>query len=284
LRAITTVVSPFFAKKAWNGQPELTRLVFCDGCGFRFFDHGLSSEEADRYYSDYGSEAYFTARNEVELFYTRKAYEGDRKWAVSAGRKIALLRALEQAGAPHAFSAALDFGGGTGHMLVSIEATKKAVFDLSKEATEVGVTSIGSREEIGNSWDLVLNCQVLEHVHEPFHQIQEITRIMSNGGWLYTEVPDQRWTDLSGLGFVRDAWLCWLLKRPKALLAADLFSTAFRVKAGFVPPFGFVPMREHINFFTVEALKALLTRARLNVRWSGKNLENCICAVATKEQ
>jgi len=74
-----------------------------------------------------------------------------------------------------------------------------------------------------------------------------------------------------------------LARHPRALLAADIVSTAFRLKAGFVPPFAFLSMREHVNFFTVEALKALVTRAGLEARWAGMNLENSICAVATRE-
>ena len=52
---------------------------------------------------------------------------------------------------------------------------------------------------------------------------------------------------------------------PPLLLALDVYSTAFRVKLGVLPPFGFVPMREHVSFFTEASLGALARRVGLTV-------------------
>jgi len=100
--------------------------------------------------------------------------------------------------------------------------------------------------------------------------------------YTYAEVPQQMWKDFSGPRAIQRAWLSLLVKNSTALHAADFVSTAFRVKLGFVPPLGFVPMREHVNFFTEQALTALLSRAGLKVMWSGINSEQGICAVATR--
>ncbi len=283
LKKVSTVVSPFLAKKGWSGDPELTYLVSCAQCGFRFYDRGLSSMEAERYYAGYRDEEYFKTRHQFEIFYTRKAHEETGNWLTSAARRSAVSQALEQAGAPRVFSAALDFGGGTGHMLLGIEAAKKAVFDLSKEEAEPGLISFGAREEIKGGWDLILSCQVLEHLSDPFDQVKDITNLLSKGGWIYAEVPDQSWREIGSPEAVQNAWLSLLLKSPRALHAADFVSTAFRVKLGFLPPLAFAPMREHVNYFTVQALTELLTRAGLTVSWSGKNVLQCICAVAKKD-
>ena len=66
------------------------------------------------------------------------------------------------------------------------------------------------------------------------------------------------------------------------LLAGDIVSTACRKKLGILPPFGFVPMREHLNYFTVDAISALITRAGLQVVWAGRNEQNDVCAIAQK--
>jgi len=268
--------------KAFDGQPELIDLMFCSRCGFRFYDRGLSYAEAQRYYEGYRSEEYFKIRHQFEIFYTRKAHDDTENWLNSSGRHVAVAQALEKAGAPRSFSSALDFGGGTGHMLLGLDAEKRAVFDLSKEEAEAGVESFGTREEIQGPWDLILSCQVLEHLSDPFYQVSDIAQLMSPGWWLYAEVPQQMWKDFSGPSAIQRAWLSLLVKNSTALHAADFMSTAFRVKLGFVPPLGFVPMREHVNFFTEQALTSLLARAGLKVRWSGKNSEGCICAVATR--
>jgi hypothetical protein len=283
LKAETTVVSPFLAKRAWGGSPELTSVMFCDRCGCRFYDRGLSESEGNRYYQGYRDLAYFRDRHHYEPFYTVGAYNADTTRMASQSRRAALAQVLEQAGAPKRFHSALDYGGGTGRMLLDVDAGRKAVFDVARGQTESGVAWIGSQEELGGNWDLVLNCQVLEHLNDPFSSVEFIANVMSKGGWLYAEVPDQHWANSAQSGQVRQAWLSWIVDKPWLLVTADTVSTAFRIKCGFLPPMGFIPMREHLNYFTVEALCALLQRAGLAVRWSGKNLENSICAVATRE-
>ena len=283
LQREATVVSPFLAKRAWNGKPELTFVVFCDRCGFRFYDRGLSESECNNYYQGYRDEVYFKDRHSYEPFYTRSAYNRDTAWMASKGRRVALSYALEQAGAPKSFHAALDYGGGTGQMLIDVDAAKKATFDVSGGQTESGVAWIGSQEELGSGWDLVLSCQVLEHLSDPFSSVARIAGILSKGGWFYAEVPDQHWLNSARSGPVRQAWLSWIVDKPLLLVAADTISTAFRVKRGFLPPMGFIPVREHLNYFTVEALCALMQRAGLTVKWSGKKLVNAISAVAKRD-
>jgi hypothetical protein len=254
--------------------------VFCAKCGFRFFDRGLSSGEAANYYSGYRSENYFQERNSFEPFYTEKVHLGTYQWLHSRNRRVALAKTLELAGAPQSFSAALDFGGARGQMLLDISAGKKAVFDLDGGETEAGITRISSRNSLGTNWELVLCCQVLEHVTDPMALIHELTQALSENGWLYVEVPDEIWSNLACSGIVRNAWLAWVAKRPLLLCAADCVSTAFRIKLGILPPMGFIPMREHLNYFTVAALIELLARCGLSIAWSGKDNQGSICAVA----
>ena len=256
--------------------------MFCDQCGFRFFDRGLSPEEANNYYSTYRDAGYLRERNSFEPFYTEKVHRGIHDWLRSKGRRIALAQVLEQAGAPTAFSAALDFGGGGGHMLLDIAAARKAVFDLSDDEMEPGITRITSLEPAGCDWDLVLSCQVLEHLSDPLSAVVQVREMLLPGGWFYAEVPDEIWSNRACSGRVRDAFLAWIVKKPLCLTAADVLSTGVRIKLGFLPPLGFVPMREHLNYFTTEALRRLLLKAGFSVAWSGKNRENCICVVARR--
>ncbi len=283
LKAETTVVSPFLANRGWKGKPELTSVMFCARCGFRFYDRGLSEAEGNSYYQGYRDQTYFKERNRFEPFYTRSAYDGDTTWMASPGRRVALAQVLENAGAPKSFRAALDYGGGTGQMLLDVDAGKRVVFDVSGGHTEDGVVWIGAQQEVGGDWDLVLSCQVLEHLSDPLGSVEFIAGILSNGGWFYAEVPDQHWKNSARSGRLRQAWLSWIVDKPLLLVAADTVSTAFRVKCGFLPPMGFIPMREHLNYFTEDALRALLQRAGFTVPWSGKNAEGAICAVGRRD-
>jgi len=101
-------------------------------------------------------------------------------------------------------------------------------------------------------------------------------------GWLYVEVPDEIWRNYSAHGKLRDAGLRWLLKRPRLLIAADTLSTACRIKFGVLPPMGFVPMREHLNYFTSEALKALVRNSDFDVLTAGVNTAGQTFVIARK--
>lgn len=114
-----------------RSTPELTRILFCRNCGFRFFDRGLSEIEASRYYDGYRSETYLQERNRCEPFYTRRVHRELTSWLESGQRRRALASALSASGAPEYFQAVLDFGGGDGSLIEEIASTKKAVFDLS---------------------------------------------------------------------------------------------------------------------------------------------------------
>jgi hypothetical protein len=112
--------------------------MFCDRCGFRFYDRGLSESEGNNYYQGYRDQIYFQDRNRHEPFYTKSAYQADTAWMASKGRRVALAHVLEQAGAPKSFQAALDYGGGTGQMLLDVDAGKRAVFDVSGARPKAG--------------------------------------------------------------------------------------------------------------------------------------------------
>lgn len=280
LSAETTIVSPFLAKRAWNGKPELTNLIFCNHCGLRFFDRGLSDDEVSNYYRGYGNDEYVRARHRYEPFYTANVRRELQGWATSSDRRNGLSRTFAKAGAPKSFSSALDFGGGSGHMLLDIDAPQKAVFDVDETHVQPGIEKIDSPESSREGWNLILCCQVLEHLTNPLCTIERIRNLLSVGGWLYVEMPEELWVNKAFPSKARDLLLRSLLKNPRLLLAGDVVSTACRKKLGVLPPFGFVPMREHLNYFTVEAISALITRAGLLVVWAGRNEQDDVCAIA----
>lgn len=282
LKRETTIVSPFLAKRAWNGAPELTSIVFCLNCDFRFYERGLSNEEAERYYRTYRDQSYYRERHGFEPFYTRREHERLEEWMSSGHRRVALRECLNRAGAPAKFHSALDFGGGTGKMLLDIAADERAVFDVVDEAPERGLTRLHSAQELGKRWDLVLSCQTLEHLTDPLASIGTMADAMPEGGWLYAEVPPQHWRNPARQGRARDAFLGWLVHHHHLLLAGDILSTALRIQCGFLPPLGFIPMREHLNYFTEASLSRLLLRGGFSVEWAGRNSEDCITVVGKR--
>jgi hypothetical protein len=148
-------------------------------------------------------------------------------------------------------------------MIRDVEARRKAVLDPSGGAVENGIERLAAP---AGAWALVVCAQVLEHVSAPEAMLREIRKILR--GIVYLEVPDQRWR---GSVAAPRPLLEFLCRHPALLLGADLYSTFFRVKLGRLPPFGFVPMREHVNFFTPQALRSLAERCGLRVRAEGRH-------------
>ncbi|MCF8177622.1 MAG: methyltransferase domain-containing protein [Sulfuritalea sp.] len=277
----TTLVSGFLAERAWGGSPELTALAFCKNCGFRFFERGLTTEEANKLYKGYRNTEYFYVRNQWEPFYTRAQHEGVVAWAHSPDRPEDLRNTLKQAGTPNHFGYALDHGGNAGHMLTALEAAQKVVFDPSGCEPLPGIAAVSDPLGIPPQCDLLLSCQVLEHVSDPKLYLQQVTTLCARGAHLYIEVPDESWSNRVCHGRLRDAWLKFLLRHHRLLILADMLGTGCRVKLGFLPPMGFIPMREHLNYFTIQALNALLLACGLEILLSGRNGQGQLFAVAT---
>jgi SAM-dependent methyltransferase len=278
----TTIVSSFIALRAMCRTPELTCLVFCRQCGMRFYDRGLSKTEAARYYEGYRNDDYHFQRNRHEPFYTRRAHEQIASWLASSPRRQALSSALAASKAPREFNSVLDYGGGDGRLIQDVACTHRAVFDLAGATPVDGIQVIGAVKLAQQNWNLIVCAQTLEHVSDPLGLVAEMVRLLTPGGWLYLEVPDEMWSNHSLPGPARDRWLGWLTRHPSFLVAADTLSTACRILLGFLPPFGFIPMREHLQYFTEDALSALVKRSGMNLAGLGRNSVGQIYAIATK--
>lgn len=277
-----TIVSGFLAERAWKGTPELTGIAFCNECGFRFFQRGLSTEETLNLYRGYRNENYLGARNRWEPFYTRTQHQAVLAWSRSPGRAVGLRKSFDEAGLPDRFRYVLDHGGSGGHMLREIHAERKVVFDPSGCETIGGVEAVSVPTRIPPRCDLFLSCQVLEHVSDPKSYLSEAGVLCAEGAFVYIEVPDELWRDFAFPGNIQVAWLRLLLRQRHLLILSDMLSTGCRVKLGFLPPMGFVPMREHLNYFTIKALDSILLATGFQILLSGRNAEGQIFAIARK--
>lgn len=279
LYAEATITAPFLARRALQCTPEITPILFCGHCGFRFFDRGLTETESFRLYDGYRNEAYFTERNACEPFYTRSAHRRIAECA-SLPRRQAVVAALSKAGAPARFESVLDFGGGDGGLIADFPATERTVYDLSGAAPVDGVHQASAADMASRHWDLVVCAQVLEHVSDPRATLATLAGLLAPQGLLYLEVPDEIWSNRTFAGAARDGWLRWLVSKRRLLIAADTLSTACRILFGFLPPFGFIPMREHLQYFTTNALVALVRTSGLHVVRAGHNAVGQIYVVA----
>lgn len=276
------IVSGFLAARAWGGPPQITQLATCHTCGLRFFDRGLSDAETARYYRDYRDAEYIRARRRWEPFYTPGQHAALLAWSGSTLRLEAVREALAGSHAPSRFASVLDHGGDQGHMLAAVDAERRAVFDPSACATLPGIDRYSDDARLPDDWELILSCQVLEHVAEPALYLRKIGTLLADSGWLYLEVPAEHWRPAPGSEALRAACLRQMLRWRPLLMAADLLCTASRIKLGRLPPLGFVAMREHLNYFTADALNAILTNNGFTIDACGINRCGQLFAVARK--
>lgn len=275
-----TAISPYLAWKAWSGAPEPCRLHTCPICDFRFYDRGLTDEQGAAYYSGYRDERYYQDRHQREPFYTRAVHENIAKRLSSTERRERLASMLVDAGIHTQFDCVVDYGGGDGSLILDLDAARKVSFDFSGAPGLPGIEVIATAAALPDHADLITCAQVLEHVSDPQALLDAMIALLRPGGLVYLEVPDQIWRR-AGPKLGRRA-LGWLCRHPSLLLAADIYGTAFRVKTGILPPLGFVPMREHINFFSAQALQAFVTGAGLTIRSAGRTADRSFCVIAER--
>jgi SAM-dependent methyltransferase len=263
-----SIVAPFLAHFAVREPPGLCKLMECSECSFRFFNARLTPEEVDRLYSEYRGDRYFAERHRWEFWYSRKVNSG-----ISGDPKEIALRmaALEKLALPHVdqdmVGTVLDYGGDRGQFIPRSLGTDKYVFELSDAVPVQGVTRIATHRDLeGRQFDFVMILCVLEHCSDPANALEQVRACMHSGSYLCVTVPHERYgIGFAGTGSLYRSYLNALLHFPPALVAMDFYSSASRIKLGFIPPFGFAKCHEHLNFFNQKSIAALLDRAGFEI-------------------
>jgi hypothetical protein len=159
----------------------------------------------------------------------------------------------------------LDYAGDRGQLLAGGPGRDHYVFDVSGVPPVAGVTNIADERALaGQTFDLVRLCGVVEHFAEPLAQLAAVSEYVRPDGFLYIEVPDERFNfERIPTGNWYREYLQLLVRTRLPLLALDFWSTGMRVKFNVIPPFGFAKQHEHLNFFDLDSYSRLLTQVGL---------------------
>jgi hypothetical protein len=278
-------LSPFFAMRTMAAPPQTVGLIKCNGCGTRYFDYTPTEDQLGRLYAGYRGEAYFRARNGFEPWYTRAANDDLGAEKHMRARRTALAATLQASGVKNEFRAVLDYGGDRGQMLLDLHAELKAVFDISGVTPDPGVTGI---DEVGLAqvpWDLILCCHVLEHLPDPQTHIAALRALGHAGTSYYFEVPDEAFASFPGSAAAwQGRWITWLTRHTIAFKLVDFLSVVCRLKLRVVPPLFFVVLREHLNFYSVAGLSALLRANGFEIHGAKTLATGAIGIVAVQAQ
>jgi SAM-dependent methyltransferase len=261
IKSWSTLTSAFLSMRSWGGAVERSHTYRCSTCGFAFHGRGLSDAEVSTYYQSYRDEQYFIDRNSHEPFYTRRVHDELETKMGGAARRKALASYLSTfgvlTGADQGNFSTLDYAGGTGRLIADLPG-RKSVYDVSGEAPALGIEPVTALDLTKMKFDLVICAQMIEHATDPKKVMTTLIDLVRPGGHLYIEVPfNETWRDWSCPGVFRDAVLEIAVKHRWFNVALDIYGTAFRVKLKVLPPLAFVPVREHLNYFTPQSLVAL---------------------------
>ena len=207
-------------------------IQVCAACSFVQTKHGFTDESLSNLYRDYRSDTYNQERINYEPSYRELAGQvGSGKQEIEV-RTRALTDWLRSKVVANRHFSMLDYGGADGRFLPQL-AGAKYVFEISDVKPAAGIISIRNEADLG-SYSYVQLAHVLEHVSRPREMVERAAKLLSPGGYLYIEVPQ----DLSD-------------------------STIDQLVAGSYR--GSVTIHEHINLYTTKSITRLMESANLRV-------------------
>lgn len=245
------VLMPFVAYRAFGWMPveidqswglkdlksgwaySLCNSLQCQVCGFLFLDIRFDKDELIRLYNNYRSDSYAEQRETFEPGYLKRHAVLNSGYIylpiVEAFLKPLVAKPLR----------ILDWGGDTGiNTPFRKEAELLHVYDLSDRPLVDGVQRIKEFEIVlSNRYDLIVMSHVIEHVPYPAKTLRQVAKAMSSDTLLYVEVPYE------------------------PIIADNDKSRQHYLRKKH--------WHEHINFFTVDALTALVERSGMRIRKMG---------------
>lgn len=207
---------------------SLCNTLSCDECGLIFLDIRFDDSEMSSLYSGYRGDEYNRIREKYEPGYTIH-----NQWRTEKG--FSHISLVESFISSHIKipDRVLDWGGDTGiNTPYKGRVTTHHVFEISDKPVIESAVRITSAEAQQNSYDLIVLMHVLEHIPYPQNTLNEIAQIMNKETVLYIELP------------------CEELVRSNP----SPNSSPYKRKRHW---------HEHINFYTEQSIRSLLTSCGL---------------------
>lgn len=259
------ICSDFSSKGISNYK---TNLCFCKDCTFAFYDYRFNDDESARLYADYRCTEYQKVREKYECWYTSKVNDALNGDSIALCSQKQVIEQIIKKNVKHELISALDYGGNEGRTFTDLIGTQeKYVFDISGVPTIKGVIGISDFEELkGHSFDFIMCNHLFEHLADPIDVLLKIKEIGKEDTIYYIEVPSEN-----------------------PFIKGDKFSIKNNISIAFNPNFNifklakyffklrrqpFMPMKEHINFFTTKSIRLLAENNGFEVIDISENTEN----------
>ncbi len=250
LEKTPTTISDFVVDRISYSGNNSINLCKCKKCNMCFYDYRFSAEEETRLYNGYRGKAYQKTREKYECYYTSKVNEALNSDVLALEEQKHCIANILSSNGYTSFESALDYGGNEGAtFFYELGTEAKYVYDISGIQTKPGIKGISTIDELyKHEYDFIMCNMTLEHCTNP----QEIMRILKEIGKkstiYYIEVPYEP-------PFSRNKFS---IKKNFKLLFNPIYSKFRLVKHYFYcKKRSFMPMHEHINFFTEESIRYL---------------------------
>ncbi len=240
------VLMPFVAYRAFGHQPveitadwglrdlrqgmaySLCNSLQCQDCGVLFLDYRFTDQQMSALYQEYRDSAYNLTRDYFEPGYAAVAahYQGREDYITEV--ESWLLPFFENA------PTVLDWGGGSGQNTPFLGCSSLLhVYDISTVQVVKGAQKVDEFDAASYRYDLVTCSQVLEHVPYPLMLLKKIRSLIGADTLLYIEVPFEE-----------------LMRKHRG--SRELSKSKRH-------------WHEHVNFFTLESLQILISKAGFEV-------------------
>lgn len=184
---------PAFKKLFQFISPVRCKIVVCRECGFVGPEASYSYEMLSGLYCDYRSDTYNKdrCRYEPDYKFIQDLVGKDPDEVRLRLKNIDNLLSMYLEASK--ISSVLDWGGGEGRFIPSILNGKQiTVLDVSNEPLADSTYQRISNPVEGVKYDYIQICHVFEHMSNPLDFLKNIVEFLSEDGFLYIEVPQDR--------------------------------------------------------------------------------------------
>lgn len=181
--------APFLVERMFSGIDVKTELIHCKCCDFWFSKYRPNDLEMEKLYDGYRGEEYVKQRQKYEPKYSALFYESDDYMERRKNGLNVFFQGIIDYNSIHML---LDYGGDEGQYIpAQFNNAEKYVFEISGNKVKEGIILLNNLAEVKKKrFDLVMCCQVLEHVSNPIEIIENMVGVLKNKGYLYIEVPN----------------------------------------------------------------------------------------------
>ena len=273
-----TVISDFVMDRISEdfvpGKNRKTRLCYCPECTFAFYEYRMTDEEQGRLYRNYRDQEYQKTREKYECWYTPKINEALNNDRLTLAEQRRVIERMLSENSDKIPEVSLDWGGNEGRTFTRKMGNRaRYVFDISNIPTIKGVKSLSSFEEVKkHNYDFIMCNMMFEHLSHPVEMLEQFWEAGGPDTLYYIEVPSENPFMVNKFSIKKNLKLLVNSKYSNVRLAK------YYLKRRKEP---FMPMAEHINFYTPKSIRTMVENAGFTVLDVQENVEKAVLGDAT---